>query len=102
MSKVYTSQDNIVKVIQCYKLGLGSHQISVETCVKACTIRHFVAKFKMNGKYEIPEHKYGGGRVSKVFNRSLTLIEHEMEKIQPLQQGKSRKKKCQPFLGVTV
>ncbi|MPC47645.1 hypothetical protein E2C01_041398 [Portunus trituberculatus] len=39
-------RDEITSVIQCYKLGLNSHETRVET--GACTVRRLVAKFKTN------------------------------------------------------
>jgi len=80
MSKKYTSKDNLVKIVQCYKLGLGCQEISQETGVNLRTVQRQVAKFKASGELDTPHHRYGGGRPSKVGDRTLTIVRWELEK----------------------
>lgn len=102
MSKAYTSQDNITRVIQCYKLGLDSHQTSVETGVSARTVRRLVSKFKAGGERKIPRHKYGGGKPSKISNRTLRVIRFELEKNPSITAKQIKEKHTSLLQGVTI
>ena len=65
MSKAYTNQDNIVKVIQFYKLGFSTKETSRQTCVKPVTVQSVIVKFKSCEEREIPLHLQGGGGVQR-------------------------------------
>lgn len=82
MSKAYTSQDNILRVIECYKLGLKkkNKEISRQTGVNTVTVRRLMFIFKAAGERKIPCHRHGGGWLPKVNDRTLTLIRRQLEK----------------------
>ena len=50
------------RLVQCYKLGLDGHEISMQTSVSSSTVWCFVANFKTNRKHDFPHHKCGRGR----------------------------------------
>ncbi len=79
MSKAYTSEDNIVRVIECYKLGLSTKEISHQTGVKPVTVRRLIVKFKSSGEREIPHHLHGGGWRPKISGRTLAHIKRQLD-----------------------
>lgn len=80
MSKPYTSNDNIVRVIECFKLGLSTKEINQQTGVNQVTIRRLVNKFKASGERELPRHRHGGGWCPKINKRTLAHIRRQVEK----------------------
>ncbi|KAK3890836.1 hypothetical protein Pcinc_005241 [Petrolisthes cinctipes] len=73
MSKPYTNHDNIVRVIECHKIGLNSRQISEQTGVKERSVRRLMNKFKASGESQLPFHKHGGGWIPKICKRTLVI-----------------------------
>ena len=65
MSKAYTSEDNTVKVIECYKLGLNTREISRQTDINPVTISLRLTIFQscldifLNGSYTDLLEKHG-------------------------------------------
>lgn len=68
-----------MRVIERYKLGLKTKEISRQTGVNLVTVRRLVFKFKASGECEIPCHRHGGGWHPKVNDRTLALIRRQLD-----------------------
>ena len=79
MSKPYTSHDNIVRVIQCHKIGLSTKEIVEQTGIKCRTIQNLVAKFKAGCSKDLPVHKGGGGKKKIISPRSLHAFKRYLD-----------------------
>ena len=79
MEKKYTTHDNIVRVIECHKLGMSSTEIEQQTGVKCRTVQNLVAKFKASGSTTLPTHGHRGGTKAKVSPKSLLVLKRDLD-----------------------
>ncbi|XP_068203741.1 uncharacterized protein [Palaemon carinicauda] len=98
MSTGYTSHDNIVRVIECHKLGLKTKEISENTGVKPRTIRNILAKYRASGESSIPSHSKSTGRPMKVSERFLKVLRREAE-LHPTHSARKFKEENPKILG---
>ncbi|XP_068201755.1 uncharacterized protein [Palaemon carinicauda] len=96
----HTSRDNIIRIIECYKLGFTATEISVHVNVKRRTVSNIIAKYKAGGEKEIPEHTHGGGLPKKQSPRALRFIKSKLE-ANPTLTAKQLKESFPNVLGET-
>ncbi|XP_068225449.1 uncharacterized protein [Palaemon carinicauda] len=96
----HTSRDNIIRIIECYKLGLIATEISVQVNVKCRTVSNIIAKYKAGGEKEIPVHTHGGGLLKKQSPRALRFIKSKLE-ANPTLTAKQLKESFPNVLGET-
>ncbi|XP_064092988.1 uncharacterized protein LOC135205778 [Macrobrachium nipponense] len=96
----HTSRDNIIRIIECYKVGLSSSEISAQVNVQKRTVCNIIAKYKAGGEKEIPVHKHGGGVPKKQSPRALRFIKNKLE-ANPILTAKQLKENYPKVLGET-
>ena len=74
MSKPRVKRDDIIRVIECFKVGLETREISEQTGVNIRTVQRLIRKHKASGSGEVPTHGKGGIPPRKVSPRSLPLL----------------------------
>lgn len=79
MPRVLTSHDDIVRVIECHKVGLNSVQIANQTGVKERTVRNLIKRFKAGGSRDLPVQGHGGGVPKNQSPRTLKLLKRQLE-----------------------
>ncbi|XP_068227875.1 uncharacterized protein [Palaemon carinicauda] len=76
-----TSHDDIVRVIECHKIGLPTRDIAQQTGVHPRTIQNLVQKFKESGSADVPHHKKASGRPRKLSDCTLKIVKRQVDAV---------------------
>ncbi|XP_064082561.1 uncharacterized protein LOC135198676 isoform X4 [Macrobrachium nipponense] len=98
MEKKYTKHDDIVRIIECHRLGLQTHEIVRQTGVKRRTVQNLVQKYRESGSQKIPTHGHGGGPAPKVSTCTLSVLKSQIE-VNPTLNARQLKEQNLMLLG---
>ncbi|XP_068229488.1 uncharacterized protein [Palaemon carinicauda] len=102
MPGLKTKHDDIVRVIECHKVGLKTKEISEQTGILPRTIRRLFAKFKSGGSQDVPTHSKPPGARYKLSNHSVTLLKRQAQANPTLKARKLRENNIEVLGKVTV